>query len=329
MELLVVITIIGILIALLLPAVQAAREAARNLQCRNNLKQLALGCLDHENIHGTFPTNGWGDGWAPDPDQGFTKEQPGSWLFAILPYVEQESLFNLAAGQPGWPVPASKQAKMVQMQGVVVALFFCPTRRPPMAPPARQIWFFNLPNTGPPPIACRNDYAINAGSKCFIQQDRIYTDYNNARDDAAGPPNYFYLANNWNGISFMRSEIKIADVTDGTSSTFMIGEKYLNPDAYIGFDGADDDGAYTGSQSNTTRFVSYDVAAHSNDVSFLPRQDTAGTALYWSFGSAHAIGVNMAMCDGSVHSISYSIDPTVYKHLGGRNDGHVIDGNKF
>src|SRR6478672_7517069 len=80
-ELLVVIAIIGILVALLLPAVQAAREAARRSQCINHLKQLSLGCVNHESAHKHFPTGGWGTDWVGDADRGFGEEQPGSWLY--------------------------------------------------------------------------------------------------------------------------------------------------------------------------------------------------------------------------------------------------------
>ncbi len=94
-ELLVVITIIGILIALLLPAVQAAREAARQTQCKNNLKQLALGCLTHESIIKRFPSDGWGYGWTGDADRGTDWRQPGGWIYNILPYVEQQPLHDM------------------------------------------------------------------------------------------------------------------------------------------------------------------------------------------------------------------------------------------
>ena len=101
-ELLVVITIIGILIALLLPAVQAAREAARMTQCQNNIKQLAQGCMNHENSTGRYPTGGWGWHWTGDADMGNDAGQPGGWIYNLLPFIEQQALHDLGLGAGAW-----------------------------------------------------------------------------------------------------------------------------------------------------------------------------------------------------------------------------------
>src|SRR5436190_20501114 len=90
-ELLVVMAIIGILIALLIPAVQAARESSRRATCANNLHQLAVAIKLHEETHHIFPTGGWGADWVGDPDAGFGPRQPGGWIDNILPYIEQKA----------------------------------------------------------------------------------------------------------------------------------------------------------------------------------------------------------------------------------------------
>ena len=130
-ELLVVITIIGILIALLLPAVQAAREAARRLQCTNNLKQLSLGCLNHENATGRFPTGGWGFAWTGDADRGNDWRQPAGWIYNVLPYIEQQSLHDMGIGLSTGP----KYATHLVRYSVPLGTLHCPSRRPAIAYP--------------------------------------------------------------------------------------------------------------------------------------------------------------------------------------------------
>ena len=95
-ELLVVIAIIGILAAMLLPAVQAAREAGRMAECKNHLKQISLAFLSHESANGFLPSGGWGFGNVGDPDRGFGHTQPGAWEYSILPYVDKGRCTNWA-----------------------------------------------------------------------------------------------------------------------------------------------------------------------------------------------------------------------------------------
>lgn len=114
-ELLVVLAIIGVLIGLLLPAVQYAREAARRSSCANNLKQIGIGILHHESTHQFFPTGGWGPDWVGDPDAGFTEKQPGGWIFNILPYVEANNVREIGRGlakekKENQPVAATRKS---------------------------------------------------------------------------------------------------------------------------------------------------------------------------------------------------------------------------
>src|SRR5688500_8950333 len=100
-ELLVVIAIIGVLVALLLPAVQAARESARRTQCSNQLRQIALAWQNHHDVHKFFPSGGWGYYWTGDPNRGFGKKQPGSWAYSSLPFMEQGQLHQRGKGATG------------------------------------------------------------------------------------------------------------------------------------------------------------------------------------------------------------------------------------
>ena len=156
-ELLVVVTIIALLIGLLLPAVNGAREAGRRATCASHLKQLAYGCLHHEAAQDMFPTGGWEWYWAGDPDRGWGWRQPGGWTYNILPYIEQQALHDLGSGQN----IAGKMAAFAQRGQVIQPLFYCPTRRKAIAYPNPT---YMDCNANPIYVAARTDYAANAGT---------------------------------------------------------------------------------------------------------------------------------------------------------------------
>lgn len=128
-ELLATIAVIGLLIALLIPAVHSAREAARRVSCSNNPRQISLGSLQHESHHGALPSGGWGFLWVGDPDRGAGPNQPGGWCYSLLPFLEQSSLWQLRSdGDVRTITPTQAQAgtRVVQTS---LPVFTCPSRR--------------------------------------------------------------------------------------------------------------------------------------------------------------------------------------------------------
>ncbi len=304
-ELLVVIAIIAILIALLLPAIQKVREAARRMQCSNNLRQLGVAAHNHADAQKFFPSGGWGFLWIGDPDRGFGKGQPGGWIFNLLPFTENTQLWKMAAGRSD----AEKRTILEQMVARPIGLFNCPSRRNGGPYPCGA----TFRNTNKISLIARSDYAGNGGTV--------------VDDNNPGPTSYQEATNfSWStgaltgytGVIFRRSELAPGKIPDGDTNTYLLGERYLNPDNYYsGADPADDQGMYMGYDRDINRWANEQ-----------PRCDTKGYTNQLIWGSCHDQVFNMVMCDGSVHNIPFEIDMAVHKALAQRNDRVTIDWDK-
>jgi prepilin-type N-terminal cleavage/methylation domain-containing protein/prepilin-type processing-associated H-X9-DG protein len=330
-ELLIVISIIALLIAMIMPAVNSARETGRRAYCSNNCKQMAAACLQHESKYGFLPTGGWGYMWAGDPDRGYHKQQPGGWHYNILPFIDEQDLHDMGSGSGGkWPVPAAAVAQAVKRAQTPVAIYLCPTRHGilrtfPYSHPAP----FNVPAMST--IAARSDYAADGGDEAdggnlggdlsdIIQdyptgdsyQDAVWNSY----PGGAGTPTVPLAT----GPIFLRSECTLAMIKDGPTFTYLLGERFLNPDAY-----------YTGSECDNDQGWDLGFDYDTNRWTYFPpSQDRAGISdCYKNFGSAHMAGFNMAFCDGHVQKMNYEIDPTVHQQLGNRLDGEPTDWSKI
>ncbi|MGI9429966.1 MAG: DUF1559 domain-containing protein [Bythopirellula sp.] len=327
-ELLVVIAIIGVLVALLLPAVQAAREAARRTQCSNQVKQLGLAFLNHEDSHGFLPTGGWFGSYTGDPDRGFGDAQPGGWIFNILPYIEQQQLRDLGTGLPS----AAKRAQMAVRDATPVPALNCPSRR--AARPYPNDHRFVPANSVVSEDHARSDYAACAGpidiaNKTFSQIRREGTgvelpcrkirptsydqyDSGNAADWPPQPDLFL-------GVCFCGSTTQLRSVTDGLSKTFALGERHIDPLHYDDGKVHDNDWSmYTGHQDDIIRMTTYWPSVQ---IDLTPTQDTPGLLLGEQFGSAHPSGINMALLDGSVQFVNFGIDGEVFHVMGARADG--------
>ncbi|MBQ2822771.1 MAG: DUF1559 domain-containing protein [Thermoguttaceae bacterium] len=318
-ELLVVIAIIGMLVGLLLPAVQQAREAARQMQCSNNLKNLALAALNHESSSKYYPSGGWSWSFTGDPDRGMNRHQPGGWTFSLLPFLEQNAIYQYSSnGQKDTPDKA-KAAEVLQMP---VGVFNCPSRRTAKVYPGANDSLVNANSSGlkssGTTMLAKSDYAGNYGGKVANPGEaRVYpSSYEKA--------NEYSRNNNWptqntDGTIYALSEVTIAQIKDGTTNTYLFGEKYVQSSTYeTAGSSCDDNGIWVGADCDSCR-VTYKSSAT------IPVQDRANYDEYsMRFGSPHAGAFGMAMCDGSTQRISYSIDQETHYWLGVRNDGESV-----
>jgi len=315
-ELLVVIVIIAILMALLLPAANAVREAARRASCKNNVRQLALGCTQHVTITGRYPTGGWGFNWVGDADRGSDRFQPGGWVFNILPFIEETRLYEMAGdGDPN----THTQQQLDGARDMVkkpLSIINCPSRRRSIPYPKPWSGTFVAYNASNNPAddntAGRLGYGINSGDTwLYVGGVGGPGSLPPAGQAPTWPP-----PTDFNGISFAMSEIQPAHVHDGISNTYLLGEKYLNPVHYVTGDVGDDNESWcTGFNNDNYR-----------SAAFPPKRDTADLDLNAEarYGSAHGVGFHVALCDGSVHLVHYEIRHDVHRRLANRHDGEPV-----
>jgi prepilin-type N-terminal cleavage/methylation domain-containing protein len=285
-ELLVVIAIIGVLVALLLPAVQSAREAARRMQCSNNLKQFGLAFHNHHDTYGFFPSGGGNDyRYPPDFNSAGSPEvaprQRAGWGYQVLPYIEQVNLFtggNLA----------TNDERQIMIMGAAVPNFFCPSRRPPRALPPAASWY------GP------------SGTYAHSQTDYAASNYSNT-----GVVVQTKEDQTWGS----QGPITFGSVTDGSSNTLLIGEKRLNIQNLGKYQNDDNEGYSSGWDHDVMRYT---------DRAPLPALRHADAHGDGRFGSSHPSGFNIVLTDGSVRFLSYTIDVTIFKYLGERSDGQTV-----
>jgi prepilin-type N-terminal cleavage/methylation domain-containing protein len=321
-ELLVVIAIIGILVALLLPAIQAAREAARRSQCVNNLKQLSIGVQNHESAHKQFPSSGLGYRWVGDPNYGHGRKQPGGWMYNTLPFIEEQAIHDMGMGVGTTWNDAARKRIFAERASMQIKTFVCPSRRSG-GPYLNENGPEGFRNQDSVTALARADYAGNIGdgpTKAFpggpdtLEQTDLPT-----WGGYQVPFSYREFSTDATGIFTYWSYNRIKSITDGLSKTYCVGEKWLGVNNYEnGLSGGDDQVLYNGMDRDNLRWGRPDMP---------PKPDTAIDRDYDGyFGGPHSGVVLMGMCDGSVHSISFDIDPVMHGRLANRKDGEIVSG---
>jgi prepilin-type processing-associated H-X9-DG protein len=306
----VVIAIIAILIGLLLPAVQKVRAAAARSKCSNNLKQLALACIQYADTHGGhLPPGGY-----------YNWDERGSWLVYTLPYMEQTALYNQAQTAAKGPIETTTNSIGLAQK------VFTPNNVPINLPYGRC----PADDYNPQNAAC--NYVGSLGPQCATGPCNFNPNQQYC-NGANFPVNAGYQTSPDHGNSINTSDIRglfnrlgatisfPASIPDGTSNTIMIGESlpgshdHLQQNNWWGYN----DGA---SHCTTIIPINNLMPEQVNGSSCMTRADNWDIS--WGFRSRHDGGTNFAFADGSVQFISQSIDHRTYQLLGCRNDGQPV-----
>jgi prepilin-type N-terminal cleavage/methylation domain-containing protein/prepilin-type processing-associated H-X9-DG protein len=346
-ELLVVIAIIGVLIAMFLPAVQAARESARRTQCVNNLKQIAQSFHNYEDTHRTYIFGGEGIQRArtyTPPGSGsiaIGREQAWSWAYQALPFREMQAL---------WEEPDDAVVRRTQVPG-----YFCPSR-------VRERLFFipNRPGVHPAAESAQIDYKANHGyahGDSRLRPSNSATGYrftgvvNMSFNTAAmvDPPTTASI-NARNNNRAIYPDVTSSKVLDGTANTILAGERGIFIDwwngpqppanAECGVGAGPECDAYRGGWLDGITQFPYltggwhpDATNPIKDRPVPPGTTLSGAQLLvigWRhWGSIHEDSANFALCDGSVRPIRYAISPDIFRRLINRQDGEPLQGGSF
>ena len=301
-ELLVVIAIIGTLVTLLVPAVQSAREAARQTQCRNHLKQIGLACHNYDSANNEFP--GFAGEAAPlgvnfplsrsrRPED---MRDSGNWLIQVMTYMEDVPLADLLAE---FSLARSGRLDDPRVEGAIqtpVPVFYCPTRRDPIAYPLHADYRSRYGKLG-----ARTDYAMNGGGSRSSTGNQV-----SIRND---------------GIWILGKRAAGKQITDGTSKTYLVGEKAMDTLHYTTGRDLGDRPPIAG--WSTRRGVANSYVRYGARK---PGADRAGNCLSChDFGSAHTTNWNVVMCDGSVRPVSYSMHVDLHRALASIDGEEVTD----
>jgi prepilin-type N-terminal cleavage/methylation domain-containing protein/prepilin-type processing-associated H-X9-DG protein len=337
-ELLVVIAIIAVLIALLVPAVQKVREAAARAKCQNNLKQLALACIHFEATSGAYPR-----GNALNSSNFTTGDNRASWLFMVLPYTEQNNLYQQVR-EAGTLTNAVNRGILPK----VLPFSRCPSD-------GWDLGNGNLCNyVGSSGPQCNNTPSGNCDTPIF---QRFCNGVNQNQTGPAVPPTLnprtypgYDASYTWGDTSdpslvrgmFVRggAQIRVVDVIDGTSNTILLGEilpEFAEFQRYTNLGWA---GSNHVSQGQTIQPINWpiDPIPLNGPAAYSANCMQTGTGacpsgpthcmwnwhVTWGFRSRHPGGVNFVFADGSVHFISEGIDHQTYQYLGCRHDGQTV-----